>query len=40
MPQQLHVLCSMATRQILADLGPDHERANGRGVRVESVGGV
>ena len=30
----------MATRQILADLGPDHERANGRRVRVESVGGV
>ena len=40
MPQQLHVLCSMATRQILADLGGDYERAGGPGVSVESVGGV
>jgi molybdate transport system substrate-binding protein len=40
MPQQLHVLCSMATRQILADLGGDYERAGGPRVAVESVGGV
>jgi molybdate transport system substrate-binding protein len=40
MPQRLHILCSMATRQILAELGRDYEQAGRGHVLVESVGGV
>jgi len=40
MPTSLHLISSMATRQLLAELAATYERAHGGTVRVESVGGV
>lgn len=40
MPADLHLISSMATRQLLAELATTYERAHGATVRLEAVGGV
>ncbi len=40
MPASLHLISSMATRQLLAELATTYERAHGAIVRLEAVGGV
>lgn len=39
-PTPLHLISSMATRQLLAELAAAYERATGQAVRCEAVGGV
>lgn len=39
-PTPIKLISSMATRQLLAELAAEHERATGQPVQVESVGGV
>lgn len=40
MSQALHIISSMATRQVLTDLIADYQKTSGVEVRLESVGGV
>ena len=40
MTEQINVISSMATRQILADLSEEYEQLTGRRVTIESVGGI